>query len=181
MQTAPTSPVRTTRKVVGAKTEAGRERIRQGQLRRWQQIASDEQNLQRVIFVHLSIRKRSGVFAFAVPPCGVYKLRSEGVRPGVLDIIVVINGVAHFLALDTARADLDRLREKNVGTSRPPAERGHRPRGLTMPCPHLRSGATKPETHTSAFASGRRTDNTTPRQQTPPLRQRPVASTAPRK
>ncbi len=51
----------------GPKTAAGRERIRRGQLRRWQRVAMSEHNLQRAVFVHLNIRKPSGVFAFAVP------------------------------------------------------------------------------------------------------------------
>ncbi len=96
----------------GPKTIAGRQSIRRGQRRRWQRVAMSEHNLQRAVFVHLNTRRQSGVFAFAVPNGGARdaktgaRLKAEGVKPGVPDIALLINGAPHFLELKTERGYL---------------------------------------------------------------------------
>ena len=77
-----------------------------------------EHNLQRAVFVHLNSRRQSGVFAFAVPNGGARdaktgaKLKSEGVKPGVPDIALVINGAPHFLELKTERGYLTKAQKR---------------------------------------------------------------------
>ncbi len=108
----------TTRRQRGPKTAAGRERIRRGQLRRWQRVAMSEHNLQHAVFVHLNTRRHSGVFAFAVPNGGARdaktgkKLKADGVKPGVPDIALLINGTPHFLELKTERGYLTQAQKR---------------------------------------------------------------------
>ncbi len=125
----------------GPKTVAGRQSIRRGQRRRWQRVAMSEHNLQRAVFVHLNTRMQSGVFAFAVPNGGARdaktgkKLKAEGVKPGVPDIALLINGAPHFLELKTERGYLTRA-QRLV-----PADNGPSPRDWTMRSPRLSTGA----------------------------------------
>ena len=84
---------------------------------------------------------QSGVFAFAVPNGGARdaktgkKLKAEGVKPGVPDIALVINGAPHFLELKTERGYLTRA-QRLV-----PADNGPSPRDWTMRSPRLSTGA----------------------------------------
>jgi hypothetical protein len=70
------------------------------------------------VFVHLNIRKPSGVFAFAVPNGGARnaktgaRLKAEGVKPGVPDIALLINGAPHFLELKTERGYLTQAQKR---------------------------------------------------------------------
>jgi len=93
----------------------GRAAIVAGQRRRWSNpVRRSEHALQAAIVEHVKLRLAPGVFVFAVPNGGLRhaiagaRLKREGVKAGVPDLALVIEGRAHFLELKTERGRLTR-------------------------------------------------------------------------
>lgn len=123
-------------------SETARAAIAADQRRRWSNpIRGSEHALQAAILSHIRLRLVPGVFVFAVPNGGARdsvtgaRLKAEGVRAGVPDLALVIDGKSHFLEVKTERgpslagsgrsARRDRGRRRDVGR-RQGARRGAR-------------------------------------------------------